>query len=63
MNETFVCQMCERTLNKDVTWTEEDAFNEAMDKFGAMAFEDDMVGVCEECYAALLKFAEMLGMK
>lgn len=47
----FRCAVCEAVLPKG--WTDEEAAEEALDKFGAEMFMDDTYLVCEDCLELL----------
>jgi hypothetical protein len=51
--DTYTCAACERTFPK--VWSDDEALDEYIDKFGLPKPEDDGTAVvCDDCYRRLI---------
>ena len=55
----FTCFVCKQTFEVDGTWTDKDREVEAQRVFGFVPADPALV--CEDCYAAALKFLQEEG--
>jgi len=50
--DKYTCAGCGGTFTKE--WSDEEAFQESLDKFGADLFKEPIAVVCDDCYKKLM---------
>lgn len=52
----FTCEMCKGTFTSE--WTEEEAREEAVERFGSLSDPETDARVCDDCYNLIMEDVE-----